>query len=556
MGGLLNGNGSRFDFGLWSTAPREPISGLIGLTALLEGTGLFAATAATGITAGAFGGALITGAILVGAQFALAKTVPKVGGLDSVGPADINTPDARGSVRQSAAPQRRIYGRMVVGGAWLFYDDATAQYQYLMLGLARGRIHAVRSVIINDKTITFSGGTPFNTILDPIAVDGQDYVGNLQACFRQGLSPQAIDPLLTAHFPPSGSEIVFDSSGKNVVNLPTTFVQNGIATASFRAKFGSTQADFDGRWGHVAFIDPLVEVDGHPLFDPRDPSQNIDDESTYKFYYEGKEPGRNPSLIQCNWLTQPFGGRLRTDQIRIDELAIAADYDDSIVTDIDGNPRIRHQADGLILLNDNPRHVTEAMLTANRAWIVNSRGRVGWVPSVPLDPVITLTESDLRGGFDFRDSAPKSDTFNRIRTRHPEPTKNFAEDDGPILDRTDLQGDDGELLDTTVRTPFTTDQRAVQWLSQQFLEDSRTGKALDIPSLPITPRILKRKIGDIVRVQMRSRYTEINEIYQLRKDGLTPDGSGIFWSLRQYDKTISSKDRSVDQQDFTVAQAA
>lgn len=561
MVGLLGPNFTQDD-PAWRGVAREPISGAILLTAAIEsiiGTS-FVIGGAT-ITASAIGGAIVTGAVLTGLNYALSKTVPNIGGLDSVGPANINTPSARGSTNQSASPQRRVYGRPPpIGGGWLFYDDATPQYQYLMLDLARGRIQGIRAVIFNGNRVVFSAGTPFNTILDPFAIEGQDYAGNLKACFRQGLTDQAIDPLLTNYFPPHGTtpnEIVFDASGNNVLNLPTSFRNRGHATASFRATFGSTMDAKIARWGQGAYINPLIEVDGHPVFEPRDPACDIDDESTYRFYYNGREPGRNPSLIQANWLTQSFGGRLRTDQIRLDELALAAEYDDEIVVDRDGNSRVRHQADGVVLLNDNPRHVTEAMLTANRAWIVNSRGRVGWVPSAPRDPVITLTESDLRGGFDFRDSAAKRETFNRIRTRFPAVVKNGAEDDGPVYDRDDLREDeDGdELLDGTARTPFTTGQRAVQWLSQQFLEDSRTGKAIDIPALPITSRILKRKIGDIIRVQHKY-YPDINDIYQIRKDGFNSDHTGVSWSLRKYDKTISTKNRAADQQDYEVAAAA
>lgn len=543
----------------WAGVPREPVSTFIGLTALIEsGIGIFTFIGGAS-AAGLIGGAIVTGAVLTGAAFVMRKTVPDVGGLDNVGAANINTPSARGSIREAASPQRRIYGRVGgLGGGWLFYDDATAQYQYLMLGLARGRIQAIRSVTINNNRITFSGGTPFNTILDPVGVEGQDYVGNLNACFRNGSADQTKDPLLDAYFPASGSEIVYDSTGLNVVNLPASFRQRGYATASFRAKFGTTQDQFDARWGHVAFINPLMEVDGHPLFDPRDPSQDMNDESTWKFYYDGREPGRNPTLIQRDWLCQPFGGRLRADQIRLDEMIEAANYDDEMVGDRDGNLRVRHQADGLVLLNDNPRQVTEAMLTANRAWIVNSRGRVGWVASKPLTPVLTITETDIRGGFDFRDSAAKNDQFNRVRTRFPSPDKDFAEDDGPVLDRADLRaGEDGdELLDTSVRTPFTTDQRAVQWLSQQFLDDSRTGKALDIASLDaISARILKRKLGNVVRVQHRF-YPEIDGIYQIRKDAISSDWTGVSWSLREYDSSIASRDRSADQQDYQVGEAA
>lgn len=538
-----------------SERPREPISLSIGIAAIT------AAEAVTGIAIGfeaaSLVGSVVIGGAILGLNYALAKTVPDqtpLAGTDT--PANINTPESRGSVRQGAAPQRRVYGRLKVGGAWTFYDDNTPPYQYLQLAIARGRISAVRSLTINKQTIVFDG-VPFDSIINPIRVDGQDFNGFLKASFRQGLSTQTKDALLETYFPVNGSEIVFDNAtGTKVVNLPSSFRQQGIATATFQANFGTSQADYESRWGRVPYIDPLIEIDGHPVFDPRDPFQDIDDESTYKFTYNGHDSGRNPSLIQANWLTQEFGGRLRTDQIRLDELADAADFDDDIVVDRDGEPRIRHQADGVVLMNDNPRQVTEALLTANRAWIVNSRGRVGWVPARPIDPIVTITERDLRGGFDFQDSAAKRDMFNRVRTRFTPPEKDYVEDDGPLVDRADLQADDGQLFDTTVRLPFTTDQRAVQWLSQQFLEESRVGKSLEIAALQASPRLLKCKVGSIVRVQMQKRYTEINGIYQIRKDGYSADFAKISWSLREYDKTINSVDRSADQADFQIAAAA
>jgi hypothetical protein len=535
--------------------PRDPTS--IGIAAIT----LFESLTATsiGFELASTVGTVLTVATLAGVNYALSKSQAQKGGVGFSGPSSINTPQARGTVRAAAAAQRIIYGRMLVGGVWSFYDDKTAPFQVLQLMLARGRISAVRSVTINKNKVLFAGGTPFDTILTPAAIEGQDYVDNLEACFRNGDADQVIDPLLTAHYPPHGTtpnEIVFDSKG-NVTNLPASFRQQNIATASFRAKFGTTQEEYLARWGNTPFINPMIEVDGRPLFDPRDPTQDIEDESTYKFTYNGHDVGRNPSLIEADWIRQPFGGLLRNDQIRLDELARAADYDDGIVYDKAGNPRVRHQADGLIQLNENPKHVTEALLTANRAWIVNSRGRVGWVPAIAEDPVITITEHDLLGGFDFRHGNPKLETFNRVRTRFSPPEKDYADDDGPVLDRPDLRADEDadELLETTTRMAFTGDNRAAQWLAAQYLEESRLPRTLDLPQLRLHPRLLRLKVGAKVRVAF-PRYPEVNTIYQLVKDGFSGDFSMLAWSLREYDKTITSRDRSADEQDFKVAQAA
>lgn len=538
--------------------PGDPVT--IGITVISAFEALTAVS--IGFEAASIVGTVVTTAALVGASYAmntLAKTQAEQGGIGARGPSSINTPEVRGTIRMAAAPQRIIYGRILVGGVWSFYEDGTPPYQYVQLMLCRGRISAVRSVQINKNVIYFTGGTPFNTIVEPVPIDGQDYFGALEASFRQGLPDQAIDPLLTRDFPVHGTtplEFVRDENG-HITNLPASFRQQNIATATFRASFGDTREIFEARWGQVAFINPMVLVDGRPVYDPRDPTQDIDDEETWKFTNNNKEPGRNPSLQIADWIRQPFGGRLRTDQIRLDELALAADFDDEPVQDADGNTRPRHQSDGVVQLSENPKHVTEALLTANRAWLVSSRGRVGWVAAIPRDPVTTLTEKDILGGFDFKFGNPKMDTYNRIRTRFPAAVKDYVEDDGPVLDRADLREDeDGdELLETTVRTPFTTDPRAIQWLSAQYLEESRLPRSLEIPKVAMRPRFLQRKIGDIVRVE-HSRYPEINGIYQIMKDGFSDDFSTLAWSLREYDRTIGSKDRSADEMEFNVGEAA
>lgn len=536
-------------------APRDPFSiGALIVTSASAAAGVGVALGSAAFIASSWVvGSVVVGAALYGANYALnsalGKTVPKSGGIGSeVSPALINTPEARGTIREVAAPRRRIYGRMQVGGVWSFYDDHTPPYQYLQLVLCHHRITAVRAVVINKNRISFQGGNSFNTILDPIGVAGQDYVGNLKACFRQGLEDQAIDPLLAADFPASGSDVVFDEEG-NVTNLPASFRQRGAATASFKANFGTTREQFEARWGQVAFINPLVEVDGAAVYDPRDPLQDVDDESTWKF-------SRTAALIQADWQRQPYGGRQPSDRIRWDEVADAANYDEEIVHDKNGEPRPRHLIDGLILLNQNPRHVTEAMLTANRAFIVQSRGRIGWVSARPRDPVLTLTEKDILGGFEFRMGQRKQDTFNRAHTRFTPPEKDYAEDDGPLLDREEEreEEDGGEILETSVRTPFTVDHRAVQWLGQQFIDESRLPKSLDIPRIAFKPRFLRRRIGDVIRVQ-HARYPEINGIYQIRQDGIASDFSSLSWSLRQYDKSISAQSRASQEQDFDVVAA-
>jgi hypothetical protein len=106
----------------------ELISAAIGLTALIEAIiggaslGFFGAT----ITAGAIGGAIVSGAIAIGLSIASAAFAPR--GSSSVGQQQafqVNTPEVRYSERQAIPSKRIVFGEAQLGGA-LFFEETKA----------------------------------------------------------------------------------------------------------------------------------------------------------------------------------------------------------------------------------------------------------------------------------------------------------------------------------------------------------------------------------------------------------------------------------------------
>jgi hypothetical protein len=510
---------------------REPISST-ALALSIFGGGV--ATAAQV----AFASAIIsigTTAVIAGASYALQKTLTdkQAPGFSpgDVGVGGINAPEVRGSVRQSSPAQRIIYGRTRVGGAVFFLDTETPPYLYLGLLLSSRRISAINGLRLSTNDITFlSTEIAFNTVLTPFAAQGQVYIKNgnsrLWACFRDGDPDQTIDALLDADFP----------------NLDGDFRQRGIATATFKFAYGDDRTDFEEMWGQVSLPAPQIDVDGAPVYDPRDPTQIEDDESTWRF-------SRNAALIQADWLRQPYGVNFPSDRIDWDRVADAASFDDELVGNADGTLSPRHTIDGVVTLNQKPREVMEAMLTANRGFVMQSRGR-GWIASSrPRDPVLTIHDGLLLGGFEFRDDRAKRDTVNRVLTQFSSSDRQYQDIKGPVLERADLITEDEEELEATVRLPFTSDHRAAQRLSKQYLEESRLPRAL---TCRVKLDALGVEVGNCVRVYSEV-YERMNGLYTIEELGFLDDFSGITLSLAEYDPSIAVDwNPETDEQEFEL----
>lgn len=520
--------------------PAVVAGGSVDLAAVAAaGAGYAAAGGAVGAGAGIaaflggpFGSLLLTGG-LIGLNYALAPGLPR--GI-------VNSPEVRSTIRAAAADKRDIYGRCVVGGVWFYYDDDHPPYQRIGLLLAAHRISAPRALIINTNRIVFVGGARFNEILDPLAVEGQDYAGNLRVSFQSGAPGQGVDPLI-ADFEP---------------DIPDSFIQNGAATCVLEGAFGADEEEFRNRWGSVAFIDAQVELDGRLVYDPRVPScrwpRDMNDrdemqacEATWVFR-------RTAALCQADYMIQPHGGRWRPDRVRLDELARAADWDDQLVVNKDGSHEPRHCIDGLITRGQNRRAVIEGMLSANRCFITDDNSRLGFVSSRPQTPVASITERQLAGGIKFQKGKRRAERYNEVAGRFAPPERNYREDDGPIFTNEDYVAQDGERRRTTIRAPFTSSHRTLQRLEFEFLEEARLGDTL---TLTLRLGAVNASVGDVVRVAFRRLHTEVNGLYRIASDGLDPSGPDslprVSVQLTRYDPSIAVRyDPQQQEQPFAL----
>lgn len=531
---IAPGGGARVSFPRITTRPdiapctaamQDPVSTSLALAALLQTTISVSAVAAVTNFA-------IATAISVGLSFAAQALTQKgsgpiTGDLQSSG---TNTAQQRLSTRQAAPSKRIIYGEAFVGGA-LFFERCKPPYLYRGYLLCARKINGIKSVYIGNNQLSFSSLAP-NTILTPLSIDGQpDYAGHLQVSIRHGDADQAIDPLLARDF----------------ADLDPSFRQQGIATVVVRYQLTNSSDTNTALWGASGNANTFFVVDGVSVYDPRDPTQSQDDESTWKF-------SRNATLCQADYIRASYGGRVRPDKIDWDKIAYSANYDDEPVSCADGTFIPRYTVDGMLTLDQKPYDVLKSMLTANRATVATGGGRL-WISSAkPRDAALCVYDDLFLDAVQVRNEKLKRDQINVLQTRFIANDRAYTLADGPPYRRADLIALDGEELVGTLDLPWTTDYRRVERLQKAFLETSRLGKAvtstIDLRSLAEAQQELTAEPALISSdlFPMASGQVSINSL------AFVNDFTGLQVSMTEIDSSIEGDWIAArDERAFTVA---
>lgn len=511
----------------------EPISTAIGLTALITGFGASVAVA------GAIGGAIIGGVISVGISFAAQAFMPRpdahpqnlAGDLNfSDGPSAVNAPEVRYTTRQATAPKRVIVGKAYVGGV-LFFEQVDPPYLIQGILINHGEMSGFEKIWIGTNQLSIPAIVE-NVILTPVsAIDQPSYQTRVRLSLGFGSATQAIDPIIAFHFP----------------NLSTEFRQRGIARAVFEFHFGESYDDHIATWGQGSAPSVYLLGVGVPAYDPRDPTQSLTDESTWTWT-------NNATLIQAWYLTRDYGGRIAKAKIDWDKVAEGADYDDESVTCADGSTIRRYTIDGVVTLNQRPVDVMSGMLTANSGYLLQSGGKVWPSSSKPRTPIVTIGDSVLAGGVDYRAAKPKRNLINKLQGRAIAPEQEYQMVDMPVLDRPDLQAEDGEVLSGTLSMPFTMEPRTAQRLMKGYLAKARLGKALtcrtDISVLALCD---KEPVGEAVTFDS-TLFSMANGTYLCVELGFADNFTTVEWSLIEYDPDIERDwNAAIDEQPFTLA---
>ena len=508
-------------------ANHEPIS--IGL-AILSAVGI---TGASTLVAGIVG-SLALATLSIGVSLVASLLRPQAGASLDTNMSNAQSVQAVQITERQPIPIKRvIVGSAYVGGA-LCFEKVTPPKLTMGVLFNYGEVTAVDKVFCGTNELAFSAIAP-DTILTPIAVDGQpNYPAKLRMSLRYGSLTQAADPLAIANYPEVGAN----------------FRQAGNATAFYEFGFGANQTEFIALWGQVSRPNMYLVVRGVKCYDPRDPTQSLADEATWKWT-------NNATLVQAFYLTRTWGGRISTHKIRWDKIAISADYDDELIGCNDGTMIKRHTIDGVITLNQRPFDVMQDLLAANRAMVLESGGMMWIESSKPRTSIVTIHDRILASGIKYQAARAKKDLVNKLQVRFVSPEQEYQLADGPVREDTDWQAADGEVLPATLALKYTQDHRRAQRLQKLFMLSSRLGRTItcsvDIALMAIAEDEL---VGSVVTMSSEL-FSKANGYYLVTAVGFSDDCTTLSLALTEYDPTLESQWNSeVDEQPFELSVAA
>lgn len=287
-----------------------------------------------------------------------------------------DTPDPEAGkvpLRQSMPPRVTAYGRCRLSGSYALFE-AVANKSYDVIALHHGRVEAIeRFFLHDDEVFPLANGT-----IDTDAFPDNRYgFGHVKIETRLGAVPET--PYAEAVTALSASNIwTADHRG------------DGVASLYLRAESGKLNAfpkDFPNGL-------PLPSVIGRwaCVYDWRDPSQDIDDPSTWK-------ASLNPAVCLADYVTsadhgmgEPWEQRIAP---RLAAWTAAANACDALVAKIGGTEK-RYEVGGFFTHATAPVEVIRQLTAACDGWLCPAGdGSLIFKAGVYEAPTLTLTDDHV-----------------------------------------------------------------------------------------------------------------------------------------------------------------
>lgn len=450
-------------------------------------------------------------------------------------PAGINAPAVRGNIKNAIPTQRIILGQARTSGAMFVYE-VIPPYLYVGILYSSLPVSEFGTLYIGERKATFTSLAD-NVPVSPLAVDGQpDYPNRLTVCVQRGSLNQGVNALIT-----SDLSAVLTAAGVD----PAYFETPGVANAVFKFHYGTDADEFLELWGNVQIPNTQFVIKGVPLPDPRVPAHRLSFNMTdVEDFYQAISTwsySDTAALAQAFWAMMPFGLKAGPSRTAWATLKESAAFDEEAVPLADGGSEKRHVVSCVATLADKPNVVMDALFTANRGFPSQRAGQFHTYSSQPREPVITITDGMLIGGFEFRRLKPKKDLVNIARCTYVSPDDEWQDAEGPTDKRLGLIESDGEEFEQSVRLSCTPGEERAFRLLAGFVDEVRLDRFF---TCRVSMRAYGLREGDIIRRHSETgRYSHHDGLYQVEEWQLATDRSSVALSLSEYDPTIARRSR-------------
>jgi hypothetical protein len=389
-----------------------------------------------GSTAAAVIGAILTTVISLGASFALSAVAHALQKKPTM-PAFAHEASSRTvSVRQPVAPWRIICGSGRYGGvlAFIGLSGPTNEWLHLIYVLAGHLCTNVGQMYFDGKPITIGGDNGAGGI----------YEGHVVREIQLGTDNEQGFPDLRSM-------------------LPNTW------TTSHRL-LGKCAVHVRLKWNADIFPSGVPnitwDVDGKPMLDPRTGLVSF---------------SHNPAIAIYDYVTsQSYGLKATPDEIDLPVWIAAINACEESIPLRAGGTEARYSCNGAYEISATPQDIIPTLLSSCAGRLVYSNGKWGLYPGVWRQPVMTLTDDDLRGPIKVTPLVSRRELFNGIKGIYAGPDNLWQPDDFPAVQNPIYVAQDGgEEIWKDIELPFTASPATCQRLAKIDLERARRQQSVE-----------------------------------------------------------------------------
>jgi len=416
------------------------------------------AAAAAGAAATAAAGAIIGGTIagyaflataaasLIGAVVATAVGygLSAAFGLNRVKKSSpsVAAQDRKQTIRSSIAPRQIVYGTVRVSGPIIYASSSgtAKEFLHLVIPVAGHRISDILAIWINDVRIP-KADIDATTKL----VTAGQYAGLVRFEWENGAQTTANAALVAA----------------STDGWSADHVLRGTAYVYLRLQYDRDV--FSSGPGAISF-----EVAGH--------NQILDVRTSTTGY------STNPALCILHYLTSADGLACAADEIDTASFIAAANICDEFLQVVEGGgTQERYRLDGAFTLDVKPLDVIEDMMTSCGGTLVYIAGKYRLFVGAYDAPTDSIGEADLAGAIELVTKPPRRELFNTVRGTFINPARNWQASEFPAYSESQIVTADGEVIETEIEFPFTTDEIRAQRLAKLTLRRAREALTVRVP---------------------------------------------------------------------------
>lgn len=425
------------------------------------------------------------------------------------------------SFRAAAAPAQLIYGETRTGGPFIFMgttgygSENDNRYLWVFVGVAGHPVEEIGTVYFNDEAMSFdteasgitsaAGGARFTNLLGGAqGTSGESPGGGLRghAWVLKRLGTFNQTPNANARAIPWISDVILASD---------TFP----CIAYVGATFAHNNDKFPSGPPNISAI-----VKGRKVYDPRQPSHDIDDPDTWTWsnnaalcvvdYLRGV-----PMYTAAGVVSRLYGLQVSDSEIDWDTVIEAANVcDENVVLFNSAGLQKRYTCNGSIETDVAPEDGLQSLLTSMSGHIAFSGGKWKVFAGSYRTPVASFTDDDQCGPSKTQAKRARRDLFNGIKGKYRGPATFYQNADFPAVQIEEFVAtDNGEEIWQEVELPFTDNAIACQRIAMIDLRRNR--------QQIVTERIFKlsalhTSVGDTIELT-DSRKGWVNKVFEITR---------------------------------------